>query len=499
MELSEVRTALRSDAPLVVVEAPAGCGKTFEAVACAIDLAGDLRDNQEVLLLAHTNVAVAEFRRRARRAGARVHATTLDAFAFGVVAPYAAALGLPSPLIPGNREPETPFHLLAPKALELLGRAPSIARAIAGHYPVVLLDEHQDSRQDQHDLAMQLGRFGRVRIFGDPMQAIYGFGGEALLDWNALADTADVRTALSEPQRWTEARELGEWVLTARAALRAGQSLPLTTAPSCVRVDYVADLDDMPNPSSDRVVPAIISVLGDRLRSLNGSAVVLTRSNAHVRGLFSAVRGALVVQEGVDFADAYGALATAEAAIGDPRALGLAVVDLLSVTCRGLDATVRGQLEASLQRDQLSRGRRARIAPLLDGLEPLYTSPDVSTWCRAIQRVLHHPPDWLKIDLPASLQVLGHLRPADEAPREALDAALRHRRDAATVPSRCASTIHKAKGQEFDHVIVAHCSASPFPDTHESRRLLYVALSRARRSITIIASRRAPSPLLSSG
>jgi len=81
-------------------------------------------------------------------------------------------------------------------------------------------------------------------------------------------------------------------------------------------------------------------------------------------------------------------------------------------------------------------------------------------------------------------------------PMEALNSAVRYRHHAFTVPLRCASTIHKVKGQEFDHVIVAHCSSSPFPDTDEARRLLYVALSRARRSITILASGEAPSPLL---
>jgi DNA helicase IV len=54
----------------------------------------------------------------------------------------------------------------------------------------------------------------------------------------------------------------------------------------------------------------------------------------------------------------------------------------------------------------------------------------------------------------------------------------------------------KAKGLEFDHVIVAHCSASPFPDDLEARRLIYVALSRACRSVTLLVSGRAPSPLL---
>lgn len=497
MGLSEARAALRSDAPQVVVEAPAGCGKTYEAVACAIDLAAALKDHQEVLLLAHTNVAVSEFKRRARSAGARVHATTLDAFALGLVAPYAAALDLPSPLIPGDGNGQVPFHLLAPKALELITRAPSIGAAISRHYPVVLLDEHQDSRQDQHDLAMEVGRQGKVRIFGDPMQAIYGFDSETLINWETVANTASLRTSLEDPQRWPQAPELGEWILCAREALRSGRRLPLDTAPDFVRVIHVADLNDMPNPNFNGVTPAIIQPLSERLRELDGSTIVLARNNAHVRGLYSAVRGSLVVQEGADFGGAYTALAAAERTVGDSRVLAQAIIDLLSSTCRGLNATFLGQLAASLLPDRLDRGNRRRIVPLLDALEPLYAMPDLSTWCRCIGQVLRHPPEWLRIDLPESLRLLARLLPKeDETPREALDAAVRHRQDAGAIPRRCTSTIHKAKGQEFDHVVLAHCSASPFPDTPEARRLLYVALSRARRSVTFLVSGRAPSPLL---
>jgi DNA helicase-2/ATP-dependent DNA helicase PcrA len=329
------------------------------------------------------------------------------------------------------------------------------------------------------------------------MQSIYEFGGETMIDWDAVADGADHRVALEEPQRWTNAPELGQWTLAAREALRAGQCLPLDAAPECVQVIRVPDLNDVPNPRSNRVMPAIIPALGERLRALEGSTIVLTRSNAHVRGLYSAVRGSIVVQEGVDFAEAYSAFAAAEAAVGDPRVLAQAVVDLLAATCRGLDGTVRGQLTASLRPDRLNRGNRRRIGHVLDALEPLYASPDLATWCGGIARILRHPPNWLKVDLPASLQILARLHPHEEETfREALDAAVLHSRDAALIPRRAASTIHKAKGLEFDHVIVAHCSASPFPDDLEARRLMYVALSRACRSVTFLVSGRAPSPLL---
>jgi AAA domain len=385
--LSDVRAALRSDTPLVVVDAPAGCGKTFEAVTCAIDLAAGLRDHQEVLLLAHTNAAVAEFKRRTRRERARVHATTLDSFALRLVASYAHVLGLPTPLIPGPQAGEVPFDQLAPKALELLRRAPSLAAAIGGHYPVVLLDEHQDARREQHDLALELGRFGRVRIFGDPMQAIYDFGDERLIAWDSITDNPEHRMALEDPQRWSDAPDLGAWILVAREALRVGRCLPLDAAPDSVRVVRVSGLDDVPNVNSDRVTREIIPVLGESLRRVDGSAVVLARSNAHVRGLSSAVRGSLVVHEGVDFSAAFSALTQVEAVVGEPSAMAHVIVGLLHDCGRGLTAAIRAQLVASLTHERLERGRRRAVGSVLDGLAPLYNTPDIPTWCLAIAQI----------------------------------------------------------------------------------------------------------------
>jgi len=65
-----------------------------------------------------------------------------------------------------------------------------------------------------------------------------------------------------------------------------------------------------------------------------------------------------------------------------------------------------------------------------------------------------------------------------------------------SMPNKVISTIHKAKGLESDHVIVTAFDCESFPDTDEKRCLLYVALSRAKHSITIIASKNTASPLV---
>ena len=63
-------------------------------------------------------------------------------------------------------------------------------------------------------------------------------------------------------------------------------------------------------------------------------------------------------------------------------------------------------------------------------------------------------------------------------------------------PDKAISTIHKAKGLECDSVIVMPCDARTFPDKHDARCLLYVALSRAKSRLMLVVSRTSPSPLL---
>ena len=55
MSDESVHAALRSDAPLVLVEAPAGCGKTHQGADYARDVAAGQTDR--LLILTHTHAA----------------------------------------------------------------------------------------------------------------------------------------------------------------------------------------------------------------------------------------------------------------------------------------------------------------------------------------------------------------------------------------------------------------------------------------------------------
>lgn len=59
-------------------------------------------------------------------------------------------------------------------------------------------------------------------------------------------------------------------------------------------------------------------------------------------------------------------------------------------------------------------------------------------------------------------------------------------------PPQMVSTIHKAKGLDFDHVLLCPVDRHQYPDDVLGARLLYVALSRAKRSIRLVLAGDAP-------
>ncbi|HXV24475.1 MAG TPA: ATP-binding domain-containing protein [Alphaproteobacteria bacterium] len=55
------------------------------------------------------------------------------------------------------------------------------------------------------------------------------------------------------------------------------------------------------------------------------------------------------------------------------------------------------------------------------------------------------------------------------------------------------STIHKAKGLDFDHVLLCPVDRHQYSDDMLGARLLYVALSRAKRSVKLVLAADTPS------
>jgi DNA helicase-2/ATP-dependent DNA helicase PcrA len=251
--LQEAREILRSEARVVVVEAPAGCGKTHEAVELARDLLPAMKRRQRVLLLAHTNAATAEFRARlGHLASTSIVVSTFDSFALELLRAYAGALGLPARFRVGPAG-HLQFADLVPQLNALITRAPAIARHLAAHYPALIADEHQDASRDQHKLVKLLLDAGvaRARLFGDPMQAIYNFDGH-LVPWNDVVAFGDGVVQLEEPWRWRETPTFAAWITGGRQDLTSGQRLRVRNGDGHVDTVVISGQDDAPHFKSGR-------------------------------------------------------------------------------------------------------------------------------------------------------------------------------------------------------------------------------------------------------
>ena len=194
MSDDSVRAALRSSARLVVIEAPAGCGKTFQGASYAREVAEDLSAGRP-LVLTHTHAACSVFSNGTAGCARRVEIRTIDSVIGAIASAYHIGLGLPADVATWIRSRNDGYSEVATKVANILERYPMIAASLARRYPVVICDEHQDSSADQHAIVMSLLAQGaRVRIFADPMQSIFRDKGTGSIarawDWETLKGEA---------------------------------------------------------------------------------------------------------------------------------------------------------------------------------------------------------------------------------------------------------------------------------------------------------------------
>ncbi len=226
------------------ITAPAGCGKT-QLIASALS---HHTNPKPVLVLTHTNAGVAALRGRLDRASvpsSRYRLATLDGFAMRLIStfpkrsrhdPAILQLGTPSSDYPAIRE----------AAVTLL-EAGHLNDVLPATYDRLFVDEYQDCSLIQHAIALGIAEMLPACVLGDPMQAIFGFKGNKLVDWDGDVHRNFERAGeLSTPWRWINAGEeaFGRWLLQARQRLLAGKSIDLSSAPKNVVHVVLDGVDD---------------------------------------------------------------------------------------------------------------------------------------------------------------------------------------------------------------------------------------------------------------
>lgn len=505
MSDASVASALRSDASLVVVEAPAGCGKTHQAAEFAHWLASKPEGGQ-VMILTHTHAACDVFRARTEAVQRRVHVTTIDGLVAQVAGAYHLSLGLPSDASEWVRaQGADGFELLAEKVSKLLTRSQAVTAALVSRYPVILCDEHQDTNPVQHRIVMQLYEAGaRLRVFGDPVQSIYVKGMKARAAhaqrWQALCKKADLFEELDHPHRWTTGSpELGKWILAARHTLKMGKPIDL-------RKDLPAGLTVH---RAENVAMKRGGVMFERedgkpvRKSISAVAtlMILAGQNETVRGVNAFLGRSVPIWEGHS-RDALPALVAASIEVrGDSLAIARAMTAFVQTVCKGFSDSAfadRFLLEVSQGAAKRCNGKPAQLQAMA---RCILDSPDHIGLARALEQL-----ETLKKNNVSFAEIeFDLLREYREAMRLAtfadpvtglIEITRRRTVVGSKMPAKFISTVHKAKGLESDHVMLLPCDKVHFGNTEEKRCLLYVALSRAKKSLTIVVSSTNPSPWL---
>jgi hypothetical protein len=229
--------------------------------------------------------------------------------------------------------------------------------------------------------------------------------------------------------------------------------------------------------------------------------LILAAHNATVRALRGFFDRRLPIWEG-HTRDALAKLTSGiQAAAGNAPALARVLTTFLQEIGVGFSDSAFGDAFEGEVATGCTASRRGKPATLQALGRIVLEQPDH----RGAAAMLAHVSELIRTNPAFSAIKIDHHREFNDAIRigefedcehAATEIARRRSYSRRAPPERCISTIHKAKGLECANVMLMPCDARHFPDNPSNRCLLYVAMSRAVKSLTLVVSRSSPSPLL---
>ncbi|MCG7862020.1 MAG: UvrD-helicase domain-containing protein [Candidatus Thiodiazotropha endolucinida] len=500
----EVANLLRSSAPIVVIEAPAGCGKTHQAASYAADVGASLKSGR-LLVLTHTHAACSVIAKRTQEYHNKIDIRTLDSLINQVATAYRLSLELPEDVSAWARQ--YGYEMLATKVSNLLRSNPIIAKHLTKSFPVIICDEHQDSNEAQDQIVKLLAKQGALlRVFGDPMQIIPGGIGHntvaaaTLERWNFLKNDSEFGE-LKTPHRWKDTNyDLGTWILGARESLKNGHALNLKEhLPVGVNVQFAEN--NSPTPASYQLAPESWHNLNALLNE-DKEMLLVAGSNPTIQSLRGSFRPRFPIWEGHTRNNLENFIEALKVNEDNLTNRTSAFVECLKGLLVGFSANRYGN--RLIQEVQTPTNKpRGKIPPRLKAMaEFIREEPSHIGFSRAaeyLKELIIQNADGfseINIDYQRELDDLIKLKGHDDPSLGFAEIAKRRSRSYPRPPRKALSTIHKSKGLEAEHIFVFACDGMHFGETQVKRNLLYVALSRATESVTIIVSRKNRSPLV---
>lgn len=399
-----------------------------------------------------------------------------------------------------------------------LGKSEDLARWVGSQFPNLLVDEMQDTNPIQWDILLPLVPFTSLYCVGDDAQSIYGFRGASfdnIHHFQQVIPGSEVLGLNLNYRSTQEILDLSNWLLS-KSSLDYGKHLVSSSG-----LGLLPEMHDFLNESVEsswicgqieafhadgeelrsnlilartswaaRPIEGALLRRGIPYRFYGGSRLM---ESAHIRDVLSALR---VVANPLDTIG-WMRLLTLFPGIGNVKATAFMTRQIELVKEQGdsdfdeLPESIRAVLHAV---EDVSGDVSAAVQEAVSGLEPVLARRYMTQgWDRRV-----HDFPILKDLAGGHSSILGFIEQYLIDPVEVVEIKSRQYEDVVTV-----ATIHSAKGMEADNVFVVNAGPGQFPSARsvenntveEERRVLYVALTRARKRL--ILSRTARSNFVS--
>ena len=198
----------------VAIVAPAGHGKT-EMIVDMVE-----RASGRQLLLTHTHAGVDALQKRLDRRNiskSKYTISTIAAFCIRWGLSYYNTAKVDLLLSPYNSSSNNYYTQFYNGAKTIfLHEWPK--RVLEASYAGIIVDEYQDCQQIHHEMFQALSRYLPVRVLGDPLQGIFAFSGQKIVDWDNLGfPVIEIDTS---PWRWIHTNPaLGRYLCNIRKNL----------------------------------------------------------------------------------------------------------------------------------------------------------------------------------------------------------------------------------------------------------------------------------------
>jgi DNA helicase-2/ATP-dependent DNA helicase PcrA len=554
------RTAILDEQGHLLVTGGPGAGKTTIALLKAKALIGELRPGQEVLFLSFSRAAIRQVMLRCKSILSKaerkqIEVQTYHSFCLEILRTHGRLLTgkVATILFPdveriaksefdGNWDAESArrasddgvfaFNQFAASAAGILSGCAAVGKLFGDKYPLIIVDEFQDTDDDQWRMVQALSQYAKIFCLADPDQSIFQY--QDKVDPLRL----DKATAFLKPRIVDLA---GENHRSPNSGILAYADAVLKNKPLPAKADGVSDVSYAPKQFGPTVHAAVMWMFSSlRKDGIAGPSVaVLARSNPLVQEI-SNVLGRENVYSGrtlrpIDHVVLWDAeLSLAAAGVlasilewkGDVPALALVrTLRCASAFFKLKNAAKPSQAAADTARklneaaEALVVGKALRIKAAkelqdLVGAGVVYSGDPVADW-KAAQKILGQVSAFDEISRQVKLvrlfratdllgQGLADLWMRDTTYRSATVLVKRVLDQERLIsfeqdPAGClVMNIHKSKGKEFDGVVLVEgeYSAHFFDDTEppphlQSRRLLRVAITRAKSRVMIVRPRQA--------